>query len=297
MQLDYPLPDKLAVGGGTAVFVCGWCFCPGAAIARSPLFLTERSQPVMAERMPRADVFKALHPRLDPSSARSSDIRSRFSGGSRAAQLSQRLLGARAAGAGTGGHQARAAAARHPRRTASQVEAALGRIAGRGAFRGRAVEHFGAGAGGGAPCGDLHGDLQPAARAAEAPARLDPRADPSKLGLRDQRRLLEPRMLRGPRAGGGGRPPLRGLPVSRAAALLPQLRARPQPRSAERRLRGDGRPGRLLAPRQAGDPARRDRQRPAGLQRRPHHRPPGRADLRHLLEHPAPQPRRPARRS
>ena len=29
VRLDYPLPGQLAVGRGTAVFVCGWCFCPG----------------------------------------------------------------------------------------------------------------------------------------------------------------------------------------------------------------------------------------------------------------------------
>ena len=28
VQLDCELPDELAVGAGTAVFVCGWCFCP-----------------------------------------------------------------------------------------------------------------------------------------------------------------------------------------------------------------------------------------------------------------------------
>ena len=32
-QLDAPLPDELAVGGGTALFVCGTCFAPGARIA------------------------------------------------------------------------------------------------------------------------------------------------------------------------------------------------------------------------------------------------------------------------
>jgi glycosyltransferase involved in cell wall biosynthesis len=66
VQLDYPLPTRVAVGTGTAIFVCGWCFHPEARV-RSVTFLADGdSQPAAASGMARSDVFKALHPSLDP---------------------------------------------------------------------------------------------------------------------------------------------------------------------------------------------------------------------------------------
>ncbi len=67
--LDSRLPVELRVGAGTALFVCGWCFHPRAEVQGLSLLLDGEPQPVMAERMPRLDVFEALHPRLDPGQA------------------------------------------------------------------------------------------------------------------------------------------------------------------------------------------------------------------------------------
>jgi hypothetical protein len=66
VTLECELPHELAVGGGTAMFVCGWCFCPEDEI-RSLAFVIgdEPPQPVMAAAMPRLDPFRALHPDLD----------------------------------------------------------------------------------------------------------------------------------------------------------------------------------------------------------------------------------------
>ena len=58
--LDYPLPESLKVGIGTAVFVCGWCFAPGARIDALELVADGRPQPLMAAGMPRGDVLEAL---------------------------------------------------------------------------------------------------------------------------------------------------------------------------------------------------------------------------------------------
>ena len=66
VQLDYPLPTELAVGRGTALFVCGWCFAPGGALRNLELVVDGERQRLMGERMPRGDVFAALHPTLDP---------------------------------------------------------------------------------------------------------------------------------------------------------------------------------------------------------------------------------------
>jgi Glycosyl transferase family 2 len=66
VQLDYPLPDTVAVGAGTAVFVCGWCFSSQGRIRTLELVVDGELQPLMAYRMPRGDVFRALHPAIDP---------------------------------------------------------------------------------------------------------------------------------------------------------------------------------------------------------------------------------------
>ena len=65
-ELDDALPDELAVGAGTAVFVPGWAYCPEGRIAELWLLVDGEPQPVMAHGMPRLDVFRALHPALDP---------------------------------------------------------------------------------------------------------------------------------------------------------------------------------------------------------------------------------------
>ncbi len=65
-RLDVPLPTQLAVGGGTAVFVCGWCFAPRAGIRRLAFDLDGVRHPATAFGMPRLDPFAELHPGLDP---------------------------------------------------------------------------------------------------------------------------------------------------------------------------------------------------------------------------------------
>jgi glycosyltransferase involved in cell wall biosynthesis len=66
VQLECDLPGELAVGAGTAVFVCGWCFCPQHPIAELWFSVDGERQPVTARGMPRLDPFRALHPTLDP---------------------------------------------------------------------------------------------------------------------------------------------------------------------------------------------------------------------------------------
>jgi hypothetical protein len=66
VHLDAPLPDRLAVGAGTALFVCGWCVAPAGSIAELTFVVDGVQQPVAAQGMPRLDVLRALHPSLDP---------------------------------------------------------------------------------------------------------------------------------------------------------------------------------------------------------------------------------------
>lgn len=60
VQLESGLPGEIEVGGGTALFVCGTCFSPQAAIASLELVLDGAPQPVMAHSMPRLDPLNAL---------------------------------------------------------------------------------------------------------------------------------------------------------------------------------------------------------------------------------------------
>ena len=62
VHLDAPLPDALAVGGGTALFVAGWCVAGHGRIARLRFAVDGVEQPVAASGMPRLDVLRALHP-------------------------------------------------------------------------------------------------------------------------------------------------------------------------------------------------------------------------------------------
>ena len=64
--LESGLPADLTAGGATALFVCGWCFCPAAEIETLELVVGEDAQPVTAHGMPRLEPFQAMHPELDP---------------------------------------------------------------------------------------------------------------------------------------------------------------------------------------------------------------------------------------
>jgi glycosyltransferase involved in cell wall biosynthesis len=68
VRLDVPLPDELEVGAGTALFVAGWCYSPGARIEGLELVVDGTTQPLSAHGMPRLEVLEAV---ADPSSYRS----------------------------------------------------------------------------------------------------------------------------------------------------------------------------------------------------------------------------------
>ena len=59
VRLDAPLPETIGVGRGTALFVCGTCFEPGARIASQALLVDGHEQPVAAHGMPRLDLMRA----------------------------------------------------------------------------------------------------------------------------------------------------------------------------------------------------------------------------------------------
>jgi glycosyltransferase involved in cell wall biosynthesis len=60
--LDFPLPETLAVGRGSAVFASGWCVSERAPVEAVKLELAGRVTPAAAARMPRGDVVEALSP-------------------------------------------------------------------------------------------------------------------------------------------------------------------------------------------------------------------------------------------
>lgn len=66
VHLDAPLPESVGADGATAVFVPGWCVSPAGAIASLSVVVDGVPQPADAHGMPRLDVLRALHPRLDP---------------------------------------------------------------------------------------------------------------------------------------------------------------------------------------------------------------------------------------
>lgn len=70
VSLDAPLPRTLAVGGGTALFVAGWC---AEHMAELALLVDGEAQPLSAHGMPRLDVLRALRPGEDPYGAGSPD--------------------------------------------------------------------------------------------------------------------------------------------------------------------------------------------------------------------------------
>jgi glycosyltransferase involved in cell wall biosynthesis len=66
LGLDYPLPRTLAVGRGTALFLCGWCFSTRNQIRSLEFVVDGEVQRPMAHGTPRQDIFRAHHPGLDP---------------------------------------------------------------------------------------------------------------------------------------------------------------------------------------------------------------------------------------
>ncbi len=64
--LDNPLPPSLPRGRATAVFLSGTCFHRREAIERLEIVVDGTRQAPSASRMPRLDLFRALHPDLDP---------------------------------------------------------------------------------------------------------------------------------------------------------------------------------------------------------------------------------------
>ena len=70
VHLDAPLPSELAVGTGTALFVAGWCLSPDGRIAELDIVVDGEARPADARGMPRIDVFRVLHPGLDPYATR-----------------------------------------------------------------------------------------------------------------------------------------------------------------------------------------------------------------------------------
>ncbi|MGO9754437.1 MAG: glycosyltransferase [Solirubrobacteraceae bacterium] len=68
VELDVPLPGELATGVGTALFVCGWCHCPGVRISSLSLLVAGQRQELLAHGMPRLDPYRELR---DPYAYRS----------------------------------------------------------------------------------------------------------------------------------------------------------------------------------------------------------------------------------
>ena len=60
VQLDTPLPDALAVGAGTCLFVAGWCVADEGPIDALSVLVDGEERPVAAFGMPRLDVLRAL---------------------------------------------------------------------------------------------------------------------------------------------------------------------------------------------------------------------------------------------
>ena len=174
VQLDAPLPDELAVGAGTAVFVLGWCFSPDARIRSLDLVVDGVAEPVLAHGMPRLDVFGAMHPGIDPFAAGppdsdsaddplSNSYRSGFWGIARVPRAPDRgviELELLRAGSRTGVRRSRRLASIPTAAKPDAVAAPDARILVRAAGR------------------DLHGDVRPADGPVRAPAGLDPRRRP-----------------------------------------------------------------------------------------------------------------------
>ncbi len=72
-RLDYSLPESVAVGAGSALVICGSCYCADAGIDRLWISAGGTEQTVQFHGMPRIDVFHAAHPGLDPYTDAASD--------------------------------------------------------------------------------------------------------------------------------------------------------------------------------------------------------------------------------
>jgi glycosyltransferase involved in cell wall biosynthesis len=59
VRLDAPLPGSVAIGAGTALFVCGTCFSPRGRPASLALAVDGAIQPLMACAMPRLDTLRS----------------------------------------------------------------------------------------------------------------------------------------------------------------------------------------------------------------------------------------------
>ncbi len=71
--MDFLLPRTVAVGAGTALFVCGWCFSAESRLRSLAFEVDGDVQPVMLHGMPRIDVLRAFHPGLDETSLPDTD--------------------------------------------------------------------------------------------------------------------------------------------------------------------------------------------------------------------------------
>ena len=223
MRLDAPLPETLAVGAGTALFVCGTCFAPGGAVSALTLLVDGKEQPLLAHGMPRLDLLQA--------EGDSAGYRAGFWGFAR--------IGPRPAGA-TIVFGLRARSERRRRR-------------GAGADRGRRAEVPLPGAPLIAICmAAFEPPLELFARQVES-IRAQTLTDWVCLVSDDcsdpQRYAEMQRVL-------AGDPRFVALAVGTAARLLPQLRARAGAGPGRRALRRADRPGRRLGPGQARDAGR-----------------------------------------
>jgi glycosyltransferase involved in cell wall biosynthesis len=73
VALDRPLPEALPVGATTAVFCVGSCFHPRQPVLELSINVDGvRNRPI-AQRMPRLDRFRDLHPMLSPEEAESAE--------------------------------------------------------------------------------------------------------------------------------------------------------------------------------------------------------------------------------
>jgi len=73
VTLDRPLPATVPVGLSTAVFCVGTCFYRDRRIAEMAIVVNGKRHRPTAQRMPRLDRFRELHPTLPPEEARSVD--------------------------------------------------------------------------------------------------------------------------------------------------------------------------------------------------------------------------------
>jgi glycosyltransferase involved in cell wall biosynthesis len=69
VTLDLPLPTSLVAGQATAVFCVGTCFHRHSRVAEMAITVNGERHPPTAQRMPRLDRFRELHPTVAPEEA------------------------------------------------------------------------------------------------------------------------------------------------------------------------------------------------------------------------------------